>query len=195
MIVRLKQLLITTRKTTERLVFSESVTFLYGPVGTGKSTAARLIDYCFGGDLERTPAIQQEFVAVQLSLTSATTVVNWSALPPILRACGSLGPATIRTRALSTPHSTPRKLPYWVTTFIILAICCVFFVASRRSRSESDRATPSRPWCDSVSATSGPSAISTRPIWIPPSFGSRIRSAGGRAKTRCGSSPDCTRSG
>ena len=68
MIVRLKQLLITTRKTTERLVFSESVTFLYGPVGTGKSTAARLIDYCFGGDLERTPAIQQEFVAVQLSV-------------------------------------------------------------------------------------------------------------------------------
>jgi len=35
-------------------------------VGTGKSTVARLVDYCLGGDLERTPAIQQEFVAAQL---------------------------------------------------------------------------------------------------------------------------------
>jgi rubrerythrin len=68
MMVRLKQLLITTRQTTENLGFSDSVTFLYGPVGTGKSTVARLIDYCFGGDLERTPAIQQEFVAVQLAV-------------------------------------------------------------------------------------------------------------------------------
>ncbi|MBX9603041.1 MAG: ATP-binding protein [Bryobacteraceae bacterium] len=67
MMVRLKQLLITTRQTTEQLGFSDSVTFLYGPVGTGKSTVARLIDYCFGGELERTPAIQQEFVAVQLA--------------------------------------------------------------------------------------------------------------------------------
>lgn len=44
------------------------MTFIYGPVGTGKSTVARLIDYCFGGKLEQTPAIQQEFVAVELAL-------------------------------------------------------------------------------------------------------------------------------
>jgi rubrerythrin len=68
MMVRLKQMLITTRQTTENLGFSDSVTFLYGPVGTGKSTVARLVDYCFGGELERTPAIQQEFVAVQLAV-------------------------------------------------------------------------------------------------------------------------------
>ena len=30
---------------------------------------ARLVDYCLGGDLEWTPAIQQEFVAAELSLT------------------------------------------------------------------------------------------------------------------------------
>src|SRR5208283_5473399 len=64
--VRLQQLLITTRQTTELLDFASSVTFLCGPVGTGKSTVARLVDYCLGGDLERTPAIQQEFVAAQL---------------------------------------------------------------------------------------------------------------------------------
>lgn len=64
--IRLTHLVVTTRQTIEKIQFSESVTFLYGPVGTGKSTVARLIDYCFGGDLERTPAIQQEFVSVVL---------------------------------------------------------------------------------------------------------------------------------
>ena len=64
--IRLTRLVVRTRRTTEEIRFSETVTFLYGPVGTGKSTVARLVDYCFGGDLERTPAIQQEFVSVVL---------------------------------------------------------------------------------------------------------------------------------
>lgn len=64
--VHLTHLVIRTRLTTEEIRFSETVTFLYGPVGTGKSTVARLIDYCFGGDLERTPAIQHEFLSVTL---------------------------------------------------------------------------------------------------------------------------------
>lgn len=64
----LNYLIIRTRQTTERLDFSEGVTFLYGPVGTGKSTVARLIDYCLGGELERTPAIQHEFISATLSL-------------------------------------------------------------------------------------------------------------------------------
>src|SRR5262245_33470778 len=65
--IRLKQLQLTTRHTTERVIFSDTATFLYGPVSTGKSTVARLVDFCFGGSLERTPAIQQEFVSVALS--------------------------------------------------------------------------------------------------------------------------------
>jgi hypothetical protein len=64
--IRLTHLRVRTRDTTENIPFSGTVTFLYGPVGTGKSTVARLVDYCFGGDLERTPAIQQEFVSVVL---------------------------------------------------------------------------------------------------------------------------------
>lgn len=66
--IRLTHLVVRTRRTTEQIRFSETVTFLYGPVGTGKSTVARLVDYCFGGDLERTPAIQQEFVSVTLGV-------------------------------------------------------------------------------------------------------------------------------
>src|SRR5581483_6617675 len=67
--VQLRKLIIRTKRTTEQINFSDVVTFLHGPVSTGKSTVARLVDYCLGGDLERTPAIQQEFIAVELALT------------------------------------------------------------------------------------------------------------------------------
>lgn len=66
--VRLRYMDVIARRTTERIEFAETITFIHGPVSTGKSTVARLIDYCFGGNLERTPAIQQEFVAVQLAV-------------------------------------------------------------------------------------------------------------------------------
>lgn len=68
MIIRIRHLIVRTRRTTEHIDFSAVVTFLHGPIGKGKSTVARLVDYCLGGDIERTPAIQQEFVAVELSL-------------------------------------------------------------------------------------------------------------------------------
>lgn len=64
--IHLRNLIVRTKQTAEELHFSDTVTFLYGPVGTGKSTVARLIDFCFGGELEHTPAIQQEFVSVVL---------------------------------------------------------------------------------------------------------------------------------
>ena len=64
--IKLNSLQIRTKQTVEVIHFSEAVTFIYGPIGTGKSTVARLVDFCFGGDLEKTPAIQQEFVSVIL---------------------------------------------------------------------------------------------------------------------------------
>jgi DNA repair exonuclease SbcCD ATPase subunit len=67
--IELVQLKVRTSQSTEVVHFSPTVTFIHGPVGTGKSTVARLIDYCFGGRLERTPAIQQEFVAAELVAT------------------------------------------------------------------------------------------------------------------------------
>lgn len=60
------ELSLTARKSVETVPFSAAVTFLHGPVSTGKSTVARLVDFAFGGDLERTPALQQEFVSVAL---------------------------------------------------------------------------------------------------------------------------------
>ncbi|MGH9957088.1 MAG: hypothetical protein ACREBC_08155 [Pyrinomonadaceae bacterium] len=42
--VRLRHLIVRTRSTIEQINFSEVVTFLHGPVSTGKSTVARLVD-------------------------------------------------------------------------------------------------------------------------------------------------------
>lgn len=66
--ITLQKLIVRTRRTTEIIEFSDVVTYLFGPVSTGKSTVARLVDFCLGGTLERTPALQQEFVAAELEL-------------------------------------------------------------------------------------------------------------------------------
>ena len=67
--VRIHRLKVITKETTEEVDFTADVTFIHGPVSSGKSTTARLIDYCLGGGLERTPALRSEFVGVQLSAT------------------------------------------------------------------------------------------------------------------------------
>lgn len=64
--IRFHELQVTTKKTIEVFKFSSHVTFLHGPIGAGKSSVARLIDFCFGGDLVRTPAIQRGFVSARL---------------------------------------------------------------------------------------------------------------------------------
>lgn len=67
--VRVHRLTILTKQESVSIEFGADVTFIHGPVGQGKSSAVRLVDYCLGGDLERTPAIRSEFVAAQLSVT------------------------------------------------------------------------------------------------------------------------------
>lgn len=65
--IRLEKLALITKQTTEVVDLTADVTFIHGPVSSGKSTTARLVDYCLGGGLERTPALRSEFIAAQLS--------------------------------------------------------------------------------------------------------------------------------
>jgi len=67
--IRIHRLRVITKQSTEVVDFDADVTFIHGPVSSGKSTTARLIDYCLGGGLERTPAIRSEFVGAQLAAT------------------------------------------------------------------------------------------------------------------------------
>ena len=63
---RLMSLTLTFKKSKELIEFSD-FHYFYGQMGAGKSTIARMIDYCFGGDQELTPALQNEFVAASLT--------------------------------------------------------------------------------------------------------------------------------
>lgn len=66
--IRLRHLEVVTTSTKEQFSLEPTAVFLHGPIGAGKSTVARLIDYCFGGDMDRTVALQEHFVAVRLRL-------------------------------------------------------------------------------------------------------------------------------
>ena len=49
--LRLKKLHLDLRKSIERIDLQGTVYF-YGPIGSGKSSIGRLIDYCLGGSYE-----------------------------------------------------------------------------------------------------------------------------------------------
>jgi hypothetical protein len=66
MFVRLHELVLVCRESREVVAFSPQITVVHGEISTGKSSVARLIDYCLGGGLERTPALRQELVSVSL---------------------------------------------------------------------------------------------------------------------------------
>jgi len=63
----LKFLELHFRKSVETIAF-ERVNFFWGKIGAGKSSIARLVDYCLGADINLTPALQLEFVQAVLSL-------------------------------------------------------------------------------------------------------------------------------
>lgn len=63
----IRQLTVNCKKERDILPFTQ-FNYYYGQMGAGKSTIARLIDFCLGGKLEYTPALQQEFVASTLEV-------------------------------------------------------------------------------------------------------------------------------
>jgi len=74
--LRLEKLGLTCKSSVETLTFND-FNYYYGEMGAGKSTIARLIDYCLGSkELVMTPALQSEFVSVSLDVSVGTTVVN-----------------------------------------------------------------------------------------------------------------------
>ena len=67
--LRLRKLTLTCRNSVEEQDFSD-LTYFFGEIGSGKSTIARLVDYCLGSrTLVMTPALQSEFVSAELVLS------------------------------------------------------------------------------------------------------------------------------
>lgn len=65
--VALKSMRLHFRRSVEVIDFGQ-VNFFWGKIGAGKSSIARLIDYCLGADIQLTPALQLEFNSADLSM-------------------------------------------------------------------------------------------------------------------------------
>jgi len=72
--MRLVELTLQFRRSKEELRF-DRLNYYYGQMGAGKSSIARLIDYCLGGDLELSPTLQTEFVSATLIISIAETIL------------------------------------------------------------------------------------------------------------------------
>lgn len=70
--IHIANLELVCRHSVEIINFGD-FSYFYGEIGAGKSTIARLVDYCFGGDLVMTPALQSEFVEVTMRLALGDT--------------------------------------------------------------------------------------------------------------------------
>ncbi len=65
--IKFLTLTLQCRESREVIEFSPQISYFHGQISAGKSSIMRLIDYCMGGKLERTPAISQEMVSASLS--------------------------------------------------------------------------------------------------------------------------------
>ena len=72
----LTSLIIKCRKKVIDFQFAETITYIYGKMGAGKTTITRLISFCFGEDLINTPALQQEFLGAILNFKVADNTVS-----------------------------------------------------------------------------------------------------------------------
>lgn len=71
----MESLVLLCKQSEERIRFGRRLSFFHGEMSTGKSTIAELIDYCLGGSLQKTPAIQSELVGVQLQAVAGDTAL------------------------------------------------------------------------------------------------------------------------
>jgi hypothetical protein len=109
----LLSLILAFKKDTVAIPLAE-ISYFWGQMGAGKTSIARLIDYCLGGNIELSPALQNEFVSAKLTVKlkkgpleiergrdSNTVVVRWGekddavqASIPAREAHGELIPGT-----------------------------------------------------------------------------------------------------
>jgi hypothetical protein len=73
--IKFRNLKLQCKRSEEILEFSPQVTYIHGPISTGKSSIARLIDFCLGGSLEETTAISEELVSSRLDLLIGKNLV------------------------------------------------------------------------------------------------------------------------
>jgi len=73
--LKLDNLQLLCKQSTEEVQFGGHVSFFHGEMGAGKSTIAEMINFCLGGKLVNTPAVSSEVISVQLLLHIGGTEV------------------------------------------------------------------------------------------------------------------------
>jgi hypothetical protein len=63
---RLVSLDLIFRRAEVEVPFSPRLTFIHGQTGAGKSSITRIVDWCLGGDMDFTPALNDELVSAAL---------------------------------------------------------------------------------------------------------------------------------
>lgn len=71
----LKSLVLDLRHGQEVLTFAD-VSYFWGQMGAGKSSIAKLIDYCLGGTIQLSSALQAEFVGATLTVELERSVLS-----------------------------------------------------------------------------------------------------------------------
>ncbi len=71
----LVSLKLSLRRADEQIEFSK-LSYFWGQMGAGKSSIARLVDYCLGGTIQLSPALQAEFVSATLTLELERATVS-----------------------------------------------------------------------------------------------------------------------
>lgn len=72
---RLVSLNLSLRGPDEQIEFSK-LSYFWGQMGAGKSSIARLVDYCLGGTIQLSPALQAEFVSATLTVELERATVS-----------------------------------------------------------------------------------------------------------------------
>jgi len=72
---RLVSLNLSLRRADEQIEFSK-LSYFWGQMGAGKSSIARLVDYCLGGTIQLSPALQSEFVSATLTVELERATVS-----------------------------------------------------------------------------------------------------------------------
>ncbi|CDX54738.1 conserved hypothetical protein [Mesorhizobium plurifarium] len=72
---RLVSLDLSLRRADEQIEFSK-LSYFWGQMGAGKSSIARLVDYCLGGTIQLSPALQAEFVSATLTVELERATVS-----------------------------------------------------------------------------------------------------------------------
>jgi hypothetical protein len=143
--IRFYRLILNCRKSVEEIDLSAQLSLFHGKISAGKSSIVRLIDFCLGGGLERTPAIMQELVSVSLycRIADYEVVLDREAKGSNQVQVTWQGTGVESAKVLAPLQRSPDRGPIWGEDIYTLSDLVFFLlgvtpIKVRRSKREAD---------------------------------------------------------